>query len=494
MPQLQFVNVDFTYQSLSIPLIDDLSFVSPAGWTGIVGANGIGKTTILDLAAGRISPDSGTINRPETVEVCDQRTDDPPGSLSDLLSFPDADAGRLASLLGLGGDWPYRWKTLSHGERKRAQIACAVWKNPDLLIVDEPTNHLDTRARRQLAQALESYTGVGLIVSHDRALLDRLCMQCLFVDSNGAVMRPGGVDKGLVQFERERREQMRTYERRYHAHRRLETEARRRSEHASVQDKKRSKRGLRWKDSDAREKKDVAIVSGADGKAGRLYRQLDGRRQKSADELAATKRPVKERVGISVHGRRSRADAVIYREPGTVALPDGRSVKHPELVVRADDRIILQGENGAGKSTLVSRLTMGLHREHVWIPQEIDSGESWELIEQIRSLNSQERGRVISTVSRLGSEPERVLETGLPSPGETRKLMLALGLEREPELIIMDEPTNHLDIVSITCLESALSEFEGALLLVSHDQAFVQKLGRIFWTIAGGGVDVTRPG
>ena len=88
----------------------------------------------------------------------------------------------LKSRLGVEEDWETRWSTLSHGERKRAQIGVALWREPDVLAVDEPTNHLDAQARDMLKNALEAFTGVGLLVSHDRELLDSLCDQCCFID------------------------------------------------------------------------------------------------------------------------------------------------------------------------------------------------------------------------------------------------------------------------------------------------------------------------
>ncbi len=124
--------------------------------------------------------------------------------------------------------------------------------------------------------------------------------------------------------------------------------------------------------------------------------------------------------------------------------------------------------------------------ELVRLPQEISAADAQALIERARALESDALGRVISTVSRLGSDPEQLLQTGLPSPGEARKLLLALGLERDPAIVVMDEPTNHLDLLSMRCLEEALAGFEGALLLASHDDRFVAALCRTLRTIRDG--------
>ncbi|MFW6291739.1 MAG: ABC transporter ATP-binding protein, partial [Spirochaetota bacterium] len=114
------------------------------------------------------------------------------------------------------------------------------------------------------------------------------------------------------------------------------------------------------------------------------------------------------------------------------------------------------------------------------------------LVREVRRLDNAPLGRVLSTVSRLASDPEKLLQTGLPSPGETRKLLLALGLERSPALVVMDEPTNHLDLVSMRCLEEALAEFAGALFIVSHDDRFVAAVARTVWTIRDGYLEVSE--
>ena len=177
---IQFQNVSFTYERASQPLITDLSVHFTRGWTGIVGANGVGKSTVLKLATGWLKPQQGRVIIPEFAIYCQQRTDDPPEQLSDLIEAMTGDAFEIKGRLGVADDWLERWITLSHGERKRAQIAVAMWRAPRVLAVDEPTNHLDVEAQNLLFNALSTYHGIGLLVSHDRKLLDDLCRQCLF--------------------------------------------------------------------------------------------------------------------------------------------------------------------------------------------------------------------------------------------------------------------------------------------------------------------------
>jgi ATPase subunit of ABC transporter with duplicated ATPase domains len=119
----------------------------------------------------------------------------------------------------------------------------------------------------------------------------------------------------------------------------------------------------------------------------------------------------------------------------------------------------------------------------VFVPQELPVEAAERLRQEVLLLQHSALARVLSTVSRLGADPEKIRESGCTSPGEARKLMLALGFEHNPQLVIMDEPTNHLDLVSIECLEKALAEFAGALLLVSHDERFLETLTHLTWEI-----------
>ena len=182
MHEIRFSGVEFAYETMSAPLLRDLTLHLPLGWTGVVGANGSGKTTLLKLAVGAYRPVVGSVQGPEESVYCAQRTDDPPPLLGPLLAAMDGAAWEIKGRLGLEADWIERWESLSHGERKRAQIAVALWLEPPVLAVDEPTNHIDAQARALLEGALRDYLGVGLLVSHDRDLLDRLCRQCLFLD------------------------------------------------------------------------------------------------------------------------------------------------------------------------------------------------------------------------------------------------------------------------------------------------------------------------
>ena len=280
-----FEKLTFGYEEAATVLFTGLTFHFPAGWTGIVGANGAGKTTILKLATGELKPDEGQVQAPDKAVYCPQRTDEPPAGLEALLAAAEGEAQALKGRLGIEADWLARWETLSHGERKRAQIGVALWRRPPVLAIDEPTNHLDGEARRLLAEALDSFRGVGLLVSHDRELLDALCGQCLFVESPNAIMRPGGYSVGIGQARLEEQTLQRQHELARQQADRLEREVVRRRQEAARAARRRSKRGL-GKDHDARFKRNLARLSGKDGASGRLLRQLDGRLEQVREQRA----------------------------------------------------------------------------------------------------------------------------------------------------------------------------------------------------------------
>jgi ATPase subunit of ABC transporter with duplicated ATPase domains len=194
---LRFTAVYFSYPSTVEPVLRELNLEFHEGWTGVTGDNGAGKSTFLMLAAGILEPQTGNIEGAGGI-YCPQRTDDPPEFWEDFFYDSGHEGGRLMSRLGIEADWPYRWESLSHGERKRLQLGVALWRRPPLLAIDEPTNHLDREGRAFVEAALETYTGVGLLVSHDRALLDGLCANCLFIRQGRAALRPGGVSRGLA--------------------------------------------------------------------------------------------------------------------------------------------------------------------------------------------------------------------------------------------------------------------------------------------------------
>jgi ATPase subunit of ABC transporter with duplicated ATPase domains len=351
-----FERISYRYESMPELLLRNFSVSFPPGWTGIVGANGAGKTTVLKLACRLLDPVNGYIRSPEHALYCEQRADHLPAVFPSLLEREDIFACRIKGQLGVELDWASRWNSLSHGERKRAQIAVAIWQNPDVLALDEPTNHIDSDARAMLRLALREYRGIGLLVSHDRELLDSLCLQCLVLDSSSAVMRPGGYSNAveLRRVEQESRSFARQEAKREVG--RLRTEAQNRARTAAGADRRVSKRGLaRW-DLDSRFRANRAMITGKDTHAGQLLRQMRGRVRRAEERLAGIRVAKEFRLGVELRGDRARGDFLIRLEAEELALGARRRLVLPDLAVCPDDRIGLVGRNGTGKSTLIRHL------------------------------------------------------------------------------------------------------------------------------------------
>lgn len=247
-----------------------------------------------------------------------------------------------------------------------------------------------------------------------------------------------------------------------------------------------SKRNLARKDSDAREKIDRALVSGKDGVHGKLLKQMQGRLRQEEQRLGRIKVKKEHRMNFWFPGSYASRDTLLHLPPGELFLGLDRKLIYPELVMRPTDRISLIGPNGGRKSTMVRFIVDSLdfsEEKVVYLPQEVELHHAQRILEQARNLSRSELGHMMTVISGLGSRPERLLESHEPSPGETRKLLLAMGVVRRPYLIIMDEPTNHLDLPSIELLEKALGDCPCGLLLVSHDKRFLRATTCRRWEI-----------
>lgn len=484
---LHLDSISYTYPGAPDPALSCVTAVFPSGWTGVAGGNGSGKTTLARIACGLLKPDAGNVSPRLAGAYCRQETDLEPDNLFDFACSYDRGALRLRSTLDIGQDWPWRFAELSGGQRRRLQIACALWSEPDLLVLDEPTNDIDAHTRIMLTRALALFGragGVGILISHDRALLDALCSQCLFMAKGHATMRPGSYTQGAAQAERERGEAITRRENARREVERIGREAQRRREEASRSDGKRSKRRLDPKDHDARSKIDLALVTGKDGAAGHASARMQTRLQRASDALAQIN--VEKRYDAAIW-----TDACVSQRKTLAALP-AQTIERgplrlqiPDLAVGPTDHIVLTGRNGSGKSTLLQKLADTLPNDIVRlaIPQEPTEAQQLAALQRLERLDRHSRAKVLSMVARLNSQPERLLEGSCISPGEMRKLMLALGSLDSPALLMLDEPTNHLDMDSITALQDMLDGFPGAVVLVTHDEYMVHALARTSWRI-----------
>jgi ATPase subunit of ABC transporter with duplicated ATPase domains len=488
MPDFIYIkNLSFTYDNTVDSLFNSVSFQLQRGWTGVVGANGSGKTTLLKLLTGLLSPDKGSINLPRLTYYCEQITDFVPSGLGDFLQSTENRMLKIRTALDIQEDWEKRWDVLSHGERKRCQIAVALHQNPQFLAVDEPSNHLDHNSRNVLLNALRSFNGIGLLVSHDRELLDNLCFHTLFLDPPKLDLRNCSYHVAMQELERENLASMRAHQRAKQEVKKLKKKVTRQREKARQADRQVSKRRVDIRDHDAKAKKDLARLTGKDAVAGRIQKRLQTQLDKSKERQQTIKFKKETNLGISFMESKARKKFHIIINPGRISLSSEKFLHFPELTIKYGDKIGLRGNNGSGKSTFLNYFIESNHlsdRKIIYIPQEISVKLSKAMIERIHNYDKETKGQVMTLISRLGSDPKHLIETSIPSPGEVRKLLLAEGIMLNPGLIIMDEPTNHMDLPSIQCVEDALKECQCALLLVSHDQVFLKNIVFESWTFS----------
>lgn len=485
---LKFIDVTFSYPSSIEAVFSSLNIHFAKGWTGIVGANGSGKSTLAKLATGLLQPTHGSVVYGASARsyYCAQSVDDPPADLTGFMQSEKSRAGKLRSLLAIDDDWPMRWATLSYGERKRLQIGVALFQDPDILALDEPINHVDNSTKRLLMASLQEYEGVGILIAHDREFLDTLCQACLFLRQGEFVLRPGNFSEGMAQQELEDESREQKYFSMLSRYRDLKKRANKLKQKESAKRGKLSKSNIARGDHDAKSRVDAARLTGKDKTGSRKAVLLERRAEKLGKDASASYFRRSRREGIIFQGEKSKRDNLLNLDLEILQLSNQKSLRLPHLHISPADRIALTGDNGTGKSSLIKAILPQLQigrEELVFIPQEIELHLWQEVERQLQNLSGKDRGLLYIAVHRLGSEPERLLYSPSPSPGEKRKIMLGLGLLKKPSCIILDEPTNHMDIHSIQCLEEALRQFQGALLIASHDLRFIKSCTGTVWSL-----------
>jgi ATPase subunit of ABC transporter with duplicated ATPase domains len=487
--------------------------------TGLVGRNGVGKTTLLRTILGEHEPAAGAVTVAGGVAVLRQQLAPPAdATLADMLGVGaplaalariEAGAARDGDLDGADWTLPLRTEaalvemglggialdrlaaTLSGGQLTRAALAALIVAEPDLILMDEPTNNLDADGRTAVADLLEGWRGGALVVSHDRALLRRMD-RIVELTSLGANVYGGNYDLYAAR----KAEEAATAERELG-----------RAAEAVAQ----VERGIQQ----TRERK---ARSDAKGKAERAKRDapkmlLDARAERAENtggrqsRLAERLRAEAEHTLADAQGRVERVRRLAFELPPS-RLPDGK------LVLAFDDvgfawpdgapvlagvslrmtgpaRLAVTGPNGAGKTTLIrlatgelapttGRVRRGV--EAVVLDQRASLLRDDEtLLENFQRLNpSAGANAAYAALARFlfrnvqALKPSQVL-----SGGERLRAALACALmsARPPQLVILDEPTNHLDLDSIAAVEAALAAYDGALLVVSHDAAFLAAIG-----------------
>ena len=519
---IQISNLNFSYSTSNSTLFEDFSVQFSDGWTCVAGSNGCGKSTLLKLIAGFIEPDGGKIlgaGRTRTdgvnaneVIYCPQETSEIPQNLYTAFWSDDNEVRRFFSRLCVTEEMLERYDTLSGGEKKRIQIACALAEQPYVLLLDEPTNHLDAETSKMVLEALIDFHGTGIMVSHDRTFADSICKKTVYLynesqafaggrDCIACDVYPCGLTKA-IELRQSGNEQSRGNWEKLNSKAASEKQRSAKLEAENARAKSRlSKKTVTAGDHDAKARLDAARISGKDRITGDAKAHLETQIRQTEAERDSIKKSLRRKEGFSAINTDFSKPIVIEE---TQIKAGSYALEVPYLEIKRETKLALTGQNGAGKTIFVNHVIKllkeaGRQNELLYLPQEISDEKCAQIFKEFSELEEDERGEVLSTLFRLGSEPARLstknfvgansiacgTSTGSSagnssdqqvSPGELRKLMIALAVQRPLSLLILDEPTNHMDITSVLALENALASLDCSMIVVSHDKAFLEKI------------------
>ncbi|MBD3835576.1 ABC-F family ATP-binding cassette domain-containing protein [Brevundimonas sp.] len=487
--------------------LDDASVSLPPGAkVGLVGRNGIGKSTLFKVILGELAANGDEISLPRTARIASVDQEHPATPVSVLETILEADVERhdlmtrletadpeemgeiwarlieidaesapaRASeiLVGLGFSQEDLHRPMAHfsgGWRMRVALAAALFAEPDMLLLDEPTNYLDLEGALWLEARLKKYPHTALIISHDRDLLNAVCTHILHLSNRKLDLYTGNYDA----FEKTRAEKLRLME---------ATKSKQEAERAHLQ----------------------KFIDRFKAKASKATQAQS--RVKKLEKMERIELPPEERVApfILPSPDRPLPPPLIRLERANVGYEPGKPIlRNLNLRMDLDDRIGLLGVNGAGKSTFAKLIAKALTVETGEFHRDGKMRVGWFHQHQIEAMDPEDTPlQIILRAMPKASESSRrsrLAQFGLPfqkqdtkvaalSGGERARLLLNLVAMDAPHILILDEPTNHLDIDSRRALLDALNQYTGAVILITHDRSLMELVADRLWLAADGTV------
>ncbi|MFQ6325762.1 MULTISPECIES: ABC-F family ATP-binding cassette domain-containing protein [unclassified Nocardia] len=491
------INLEQVSKSFGItPLLDTVSLGVHAGERiGVVGLNGGGKTTLLEVLTGLEPPDSGRVSRVGglRIAVVTQRGVLPPGATvgsvvlagladdamtDDVAEHEWAANPRIRSVMegigiaGLGLETSI--DNLSGGERRRVALAAALVRDLDLLVLDEPTNHLDVEGVQWLAEHLLNRRSALVVVTHDRWFLDTVATNTWEVVGGKVESYEGGYGDWIF----------------------ARAERARQADASEARRSNLARKELAW------------LRRGAKARTSKPRYRVE-----AAEALIADVPPPRDSVSLAAFARKRLGRVVIELEDTTLATPDGRElVRDLTWRLAPGERVGLVGVNGSGKTTLLRTLAgdtepaagkriQGQTVQIGWLRQELDDLPTdmrvLEAVQQVaqRIMLGDKEISAGQLAERLGFTPARQrTPVGDLSGGERRRLQLTRILMAEPNVLLLDEPTNDLDIDTLQQLEDLLDNWAGTLVVISHDRYLIERICDSTWALFGDGKLTNLPG
>ncbi len=514
MPILQLKNVALAYGDVA--LLDHVEFtIEPGERIALIGRNGAGKSSLLKILAGQAVADDGVISKSPTLNVAlvlqepdfdealtvfDAVASGLGEVASDLIAYHEAthrategdeealhQMAELQTRLESNNGWQLNnrvsqalsrlsmeedvlIKTLSGGMKKRVALARAMVSNADLLLLDEPTNHLDIDGIAWLEEAVKTYAGAVLVISHDRRFLDNIATRIVELDRGQLISYPGS----FAEYQRRKAEAL----------------------NAEAQENARFDKLLK--------EEEVWIRKGVEARRtrneGRVRRLEQLRRERAA------RRDRVGKVNFTLDAGERSGKRVADLEDVNMAFGDNHLIRNFTGVVQRGDRIGLIGPNGVGKSTMLKIILGGLEPdsgtvkrgtqlEIAYFDQFREALDDESTLADVISPGSEfievggSRKHITSYLGDFLFPPQRArAKVKSLSGGERNRLLLARLFAKPANLLVLDEPTNDLDIETLELLENLLQDFPGTILLVSHDRTFLNNVATQVFAFEGNGL------